>query len=185
MVQRVSLAMATLDIIKLYGESPATSSMLAAARPKKRSGSVPDHHCRSDVKASGHDLRRHHEGRRDRGRRCFVRRSGSKFLWCALEGTNVEEGNKNHHESAMNVLSANDSTNGVSKIVNAVRESNPMSVLIDKNTKSSSRVPARTATFLPNCSTRLRQPRWSASFAWQRRRMHIGLPCSTRVEGSR
>ena len=35
MVNGAGLAMSTMDIIKLYGAEPATSSMLAAVRPKK------------------------------------------------------------------------------------------------------------------------------------------------------
>jgi hypothetical protein len=37
MVNGAGLAMATLDIIQLYGESPRTSSMSAAAPPRRRS----------------------------------------------------------------------------------------------------------------------------------------------------
>ena len=72
MVNGAGLAMATLDIIKLYGESPANFlDVGGGANGRKGDGGVHDHHLRSQ--REGHPrqhLRRHHEVRRDRqGRR--------------------------------------------------------------------------------------------------------------------
>ena len=50
MVNGAGLAMATMDIIKLYGESLPTSSTSAAAPRRRRYGGVQDHHLRPEVK---------------------------------------------------------------------------------------------------------------------------------------
>ena len=71
MVNGAGLAMATLDIIKLYGEEPANFLDVRRRRERgKGDGGLQDHHRRSA--GEGHPrqhLRRDHEMRRDRERR--------------------------------------------------------------------------------------------------------------------
>jgi succinyl-CoA synthetase beta subunit len=50
MVNGAGLAMATMDIIKLYGASPPTSSTSAAAPQGEGDGRLQDHHRRPGVK---------------------------------------------------------------------------------------------------------------------------------------
>ena len=78
MVNGAGLAMATMDIIKLYGRRPRTSSTSAARRPRSGWRGLQDHHVRPEREGNpGQYLRRHHEMRRDRrGRR--RRREGSR-----------------------------------------------------------------------------------------------------------
>ena len=68
MVNGAGLAMATMDIIKLYGGSRRTSSTSAAAPRGKSDGGLQDHHLRPE--GEGHPrqhLRRHHALRHHRG----------------------------------------------------------------------------------------------------------------------
>ena len=70
LVNGAGLAMATMDIIKLYGWRRRTSSMSAAARPREGDRRVQDHHVGSEREGHpGQHLRRHHEVRRHRRRR--------------------------------------------------------------------------------------------------------------------
>ena len=125
MVNGAGLAMATLDIIKLYGESPANfldvgggaseekvtaAFKIITADPNVKGilvnifGGI----MKCDVIA--------------RGVIAAVKAVGLQVpLVVRLEGTNVEEGNKIINESGLNVLSANDLDDAAQKIVNAVK----------------------------------------------------------------
>jgi succinyl-CoA synthetase beta subunit len=126
MVNGAGLAMATMDIIKLYGESPAnfldvgggaTKEKVTAAfkiitsDPKVKGilvnifGGI----MRCDVVAAGVvDA---------------VKEIGLKVpLVVRLEGTNVEQGKEIIDESGLNVISADDLDDAAQKIVKAVRE---------------------------------------------------------------
>ena len=125
MVNGAGLAMATLDIIKLYGESPANfldvgggateekvtaAFQIITADPNVKGilvnifGGI----MKCDVIA--------------RGVIAAVKAVGLKVpLVVRLEGTNVEEGKKIINESGLNVLSANDLDDAAQKIVAAVK----------------------------------------------------------------
>ena len=125
MVNGAGLAMATLDIIKLYGESPANfldvgggaseekvtaAFKIITADPNVKGilvnifGGI----MKCDVIA--------------RGVIAAVKTVGLQVpLVVRLEGTNVEEGKKIINESGLNVLSANDLDDAAQKIVNAVK----------------------------------------------------------------
>ena len=125
MVNGAGLAMATLDIIKLYGESPANfldvgggaseekvtaAFKIITADPNVKGilvnifGGI----MKCDVIA--------------RGIIAAVKAVGLQVpLVVRLEGTNVEEGKKIINESGLNVLSANDLDDAAQKIVNAVK----------------------------------------------------------------
>ena len=125
MVNGAGLAMATLDIIKLYGESPANfldvgggaseekvtaAFQIITADPNVKGilvnifGGI----MKCDVIAAGVVA--------------AVKKVGLKVpLVVRLEGTNVEEGKKIINESGLNVLSANDLDDAAQKIVNAVK----------------------------------------------------------------
>ena len=125
MVNGAGLAMATLDIIKLYGESPANfldvgggaseekvtaAFKIITADPNVKGilvnifGGI----MKCDIIAAGVVA--------------AVKAVGLKVpLVVRLEGTNVEEGKKIINESGLNVLSANDLDDAAQKIVNAVK----------------------------------------------------------------
>ena len=125
MVNGAGLAMATLDIIKLYGESPANfldvgggaseekvtaAFQIITADPNVKGilvnifGGI----MKCDVIAAGVVA--------------AVKAVGLKVpLVVRLEGTNVEEGKKIINESGLNVLSANDLDDAAQKIVSAVK----------------------------------------------------------------
>ena len=125
MVNGAGLAMATLDIIKLYGESPANfldvgggaseekvtaAFQIITADPNVKGilvnifGGI----MKCDVIAAGVVA--------------AVKKVGLKVpLVVRLEGTNVEEGKKIINESGLNVLSANDLDDAAQKIVAAVK----------------------------------------------------------------
>jgi succinyl-CoA synthetase beta subunit len=125
MVNGAGLAMATLDIIKLYGESPANfldvgggaseekvtaAFKIITADPNVKGilvnifGGI----MKCDVIA--------------RGVIAAVKTVGLQVpLVVRLEGTNVEEGKKIINESGLNVLSANDLDDAAQKIVKAVK----------------------------------------------------------------
>ena len=97
MVNGAGLAMATLDIIKLYGEEPANFlDVGGGANGRKGDGGVQDHHLGPQgQRHSGQHFRRHHEMRHHRQwRDCGSQRlSASQVpLVVRLEGTNVELG---------------------------------------------------------------------------------------------
>jgi succinyl-CoA synthetase beta subunit len=126
MVNGAGLAMATLDIIKLYGESPANfldvgggaseekvtaAFKIITADPNVKGilvnifGGI----MKCDVIA--------------RGVVAAVKTVGLKVpLVVRLEGTNVEEGKKIVRESGLNMLSADDLDDAAQKIVKAVKE---------------------------------------------------------------
>ena len=126
MVNGAGLAMATLDIIKLYGESPAnfldvgggaTEEKVTAAfkiitsdpNVKGILVNIFGGIMKCDVIA--------------RGVIAAVKAVGLKVpLVVRLEGTNVEEGKKIINESGLNVLSANDLDDAAQKIVKAVKK---------------------------------------------------------------
>jgi succinyl-CoA synthetase beta subunit len=125
MVNGAGLAMATLDIIKLYGESPAnfldvgggaTEEKVTAAfkiitsdpNVKGILVNIFGGIMKCDVIA--------------RGVIAAVKAVGLKVpLVVRLEGTNVEEGKKIIRESGLNVLPADDLDDAAQKIVNAVK----------------------------------------------------------------
>ena len=138
MVNGAGLAMATMDIIKLYGEAPAnfldvgggaTKEKVAAAfkiitaDPKVKGilvnifGGI----MKCDVIAEGVVA--------------AVKEVGLRVpLVVRLEGTNVELGKKILGESGLNVIPADDLDDAAQKIVKAVGEA-LMTILIDRNTK--------------------------------------------------
>jgi len=125
MVNGAGLAMATLDIIKLYGESPAnfldvgggaTEEKVTAAfkiitsdpNVKGILVNIFGGIMKCDIIASGVVA--------------AVKTVGLKVpLVVRLEGTNVEEGKKIIRESGLNVLPADDLDDAAQKIVNAVK----------------------------------------------------------------
>jgi succinyl-CoA synthetase beta subunit len=125
MVNGAGLAMATLDIIKLYGESPAnfldvgggaTVEKVTAAfkiitsdpNVKGILVNIFGGIMKCDVIAQGVIA--------------AVEAVGLKVpLVVRLEGTNVEEGKKIIRESGLNVLPADDLDDAAQKIVNAVK----------------------------------------------------------------
>jgi succinyl-CoA synthetase beta subunit len=126
MVNGAGLAMATMDIIKLYGSEPANfldiggsataervteAFKIITADPNVKGilvnifGGI----ARCDTIAEGVVV--------------AVKEVGLKVpLVVRLEGTNVELGKKIINDSGLNVISANDLSDGAEKIVKAVRE---------------------------------------------------------------
>jgi succinyl-CoA synthetase beta subunit len=127
MVNGAGLAMATMDIIKLYGESPANFLDVGGGATKEKVTSAfkiitADPNVkgilvnifggimRCDVIAEGVVA--------------AVKEVGLKVpLVVRLEGTNVEQGKKIISESGLNVVSADDLDDAAQKIVKAVRGS--------------------------------------------------------------
>src|SRR6516165_438299 len=126
MVNGAGLAMATMDIIKLYGEAPANFLDVGGSATKDKVAAAfkiitSDHNVkgilvnifggimRCDVIAEGVVA--------------AVKESGLKVpLVVRLEGTNVELGKKIIAESKLNVTSADDLDDAAQKIVKAVKE---------------------------------------------------------------
>jgi succinyl-CoA synthetase beta subunit len=127
MVNGAGLAMATMDIIKLYGETPANFLDVGGSATKEKVAAAfkiitSDHNVKGilvnifggimkcDVIAEGVVA--------------AVKEVGLRVpLVVRLEGTNVELGNKIIGESNLNVTSADDLDDAAQKIVNAVRGS--------------------------------------------------------------
>ncbi len=125
MVNGAGLAMATMDIIKLYGESPANFLDVGGSATKEKVAAAfkiitSDHNVkgilvnifggimRCDVIAEGVVA--------------AVREVGLRVpLVVRLEGTNVDLGKKIIRESNLNVLPADDLDDAAQKIVKAVR----------------------------------------------------------------
>ena len=125
MVNGAGLAMATMDIIKLYGWSPPTSSTSAAAPARRRSTAAfkiitADPNVKGilvnifggimkcDIIAEGVVA--------------AVKEVGLKVpLVVRLEGTNVDAGKKIIRESGLNVLPADNLDDAAQKIVKAVK----------------------------------------------------------------
>jgi succinyl-CoA synthetase beta subunit len=125
MVNGAGLAMATMDIIKLYGESPANFLDVGGSATKDRVAAAfkiitSDHHVKGilvnifggimkcDIIAEGVVA--------------AVKEVGLKVpLVVRLEGTNVDAGKKIIRESGLNVLPADDLDDAAQKIVKAVK----------------------------------------------------------------
>ena len=139
MVNGAGLAMATMDIIKLYGMAPANFLDVGGSATKEKVAAAfkiitSDPNVKGilvnifggimkcDVIAEGVVA--------------AVKEVGLKVpLVVRLEGTNVDLGKKIIAESGLNVTSADDLDDAAQKIVKAVKELRIMSILIDKNTK--------------------------------------------------
>ncbi|MBV9627119.1 MAG: ADP-forming succinate--CoA ligase subunit beta [Xanthobacteraceae bacterium] len=127
MVNGAGLAMATMDIIKLYGEAPANFLDVGGSASKEKVSAAfkiitSDHHVkgilvnifggimRCDVIAEGVVA--------------AVKEVGLRVpLVVRLEGTNVAQGKEIIAKSNLNVTSADDLDDAAQKIVKAVRES--------------------------------------------------------------
>ena len=125
MVNGAGLAMATLDIIKLYGESPANFlDVGGGASEEKVTAAFKIIPADPNVKGIlvnifGGIMKCDVIAR---GVIAAVKTVGLQVpLVVRLEGTNVEEGKKIINESGLNVLSANDLDDAAQKIVNAVK----------------------------------------------------------------
>jgi succinyl-CoA synthetase beta subunit len=126
MVNGAGLAMATMDIIKLYGESPANFLDVGGGATKEKVTSAfkiitSDPNVkgilvnifggimRCDVIAEGVIA--------------AVKEVGLKVpLVVRLEGTNVELGKKIIRESGLNVISADDLDDAAQKVVSAIKQ---------------------------------------------------------------
>ncbi len=126
MVNGAGLAMATMDIIKLYGAEPANFLDVGGGAPKEKVTAAfkiitADPNVkgilvnifggimRCDIIAEGVVA--------------AVKEVGLKVpLVVRLEGTNVELGQEDHRESGLNVIAADDLDDAAQKIVNAVKE---------------------------------------------------------------
>jgi succinyl-CoA synthetase beta subunit len=125
MVNGAGLAMATMDIIKLYGEQPANFLDVGGGATREKVAAAfkiitSDHHVkgilvnifggimRCDVIAEGVVA--------------AVREVGLRVpLVVRLEGTNAELGKQILRDSGLNVIPANDLADGARKIVDAVK----------------------------------------------------------------
>ncbi len=112
MVNGAGLAMATMDIIKLYGGEPANFlDVGGGATAGEGDRGVQDHPRRPQHQSGARQhLRRHHEVRHHRRGRRGRRQGGglSVPLVVRLEGTNVELGKKMLAESGLNIMAAAD-----------------------------------------------------------------------------
>ena len=139
MVNGAGLAMATMDIIKLYGEEPANFLDVGGGATKEKVAAAFKI-ITSDPKVKG-ILVNIFGGIMScdviaEGVVAAVKEVGLKVpLVVRLEGTNVELGKKIIAESKLNVTSADDLDDAAQKIVAAVKKARVMSILIDKNTK--------------------------------------------------
>jgi succinyl-CoA synthetase beta subunit len=125
MVNGAGLAMATMDIIKLYGAEPANFLDVGGGATKEKVteafkiitsdpnvkgilvnifGGI----MRCDIIAEGH----HRRG---------ARRWASRPPRGAAEGTNVEQGKQIIRDSGLNVIPADDLSDAAEKVVKAVR----------------------------------------------------------------
>jgi succinyl-CoA synthetase beta subunit len=166
--QRRRPAMATMDIIKLYGEEPANFLDVGGGASKEKVTAAfkiitADPNVkgilvnifggimRCDVIAEGVIA--------------AVKEVGLKVpLVVRLEGTNVDLGKKIINESGLNVISADDLDDAAQKIVKAVKEG-LMSILVwsTRTPRSSARAsPARRAPSTPSRPSPT-APRWSAA----------------------
>ena len=129
MVNGAGLAMATMDIIKLYGaRSPPTSSMSAAAPAKEKvTAAFQDHHRttrRSRAFWSTFLAASCAATRIARRRGCGGQgSSGVKVpLVVRLEGTNVDQGQADPgNESGLDVIAADNLDDAAQKVVKAVK----------------------------------------------------------------
>src|SRR5262249_1503099 len=164
MVNGAGLAMATMDIIKLYGEAPANFLDVGGSATKDKVAAAfkiitSDHNVKGilvnifggimgcDVIAEGVVA--------------AVKETGLKVpLVVRLEGTNVDLGKKIIADSKLNVVSADDLDDAAQKIVKAVKGSAGWTTSSTRTPRSSARAsPARTARSI-------RKPRWPTAPAW-------------------
>jgi len=129
MVNGAGLAMATMDIIKLYGEEPANFLRRRRRRHGREGRRRRSRSSLTDPEREGHPrqhLRRHHEVRRHRrGRASPPRREVSLHvpLVVRLEGTNAELGKKIlTRVRSQRSIPANDLDDAAQKIVAATAE---------------------------------------------------------------
>jgi succinyl-CoA synthetase beta subunit len=126
MVNGAGLAMATMDIIKLYGAEPANFLDVGGGATKEKVTAAfkiitTDPNVKGIlVNIFGGIMRCDTVAE---GVVAAVREIGLKVpLVVRLEGTNVDEGKKIINESGLNVIAANDLSDGAEKIVKAVRD---------------------------------------------------------------
>ena len=182
MVNGAGLAMATMDIIKLYGAEPANFLDVGGGATKEKvDRGLQDHPVRPQREGHpGQHLRRHHAMRHHRRRR---RRRGEGGglkvpLVVRLEGTNVELGKEIIAESGLNVISADDLDDAAQKIVKAVKGGRVNHGILDRQ-EHQGHLPGlhRQAGHLPfRAGHRLRHEDGRRRHARQRRRQHLGLP---------
>ena len=129
MVNGAGLAMATMDIIKLYGESPANFLDVGGGASKDRV-TAAFKIITADPQREGHSdqhFRRHHALRRDRRRRDRGGQ-GSRACrcrwWCGSRAPMSNSARRSSGESGLNVISADDLDDAAQKIVKAVRARN-------------------------------------------------------------
>jgi succinyl-CoA synthetase beta subunit len=127
MVNGAGLAMATMDIIKLYGEAPANFLDVGGGASKEKV-TAAFKIITADPKVQGILINIFGGIMRcdiiAEGVIAAVKEVGLKVpLVVRLEGTNVELGKKIISESGLNVISADDLDDAAQKIVNAVRKS--------------------------------------------------------------
>ena len=125
MVNGAGLAMATMDIIKLYGGEPANFLDVGRRRNKEKvteafkiilTDRERERHLRQYLRRH-HALRRH---RRRRGGRGAGGRAGGPLV-VRLEGTNVKLGKEILNESGLNIVAADSMADGAQKIVALVK----------------------------------------------------------------
>ena len=126
MVNGAGLAMATMDIIKLYGSEPANFLDIGGSATAER-GTEAFKIITADPNVKGILVNIFGGIARcdtiAEGVVVAVKEVGLKVpLVVRLEGTNVELGKKILAESGLNVIAANDLSDGAEKIVKAVRE---------------------------------------------------------------
>jgi succinyl-CoA synthetase beta subunit len=126
MVHGAGLAMATMDIIKLYGAEPANFLDVGGGATKEKVTEAFKI-ITSDPKVKGILVNIFGGIMRcdviAEGVVAAVKEVGLKVpLVVRLEGTNVEKGKKIINESDLNVIAANDLKDGAQKIVAAVNE---------------------------------------------------------------
>ena len=120
MVNGAGLAMATLDIIKLYGESPANFLDVGGGATEEKV-TAAFKIITSDPSVKG--ILVNIFGGIARGVIAAVKAVGLKVpLVVRLEGTNVEEGKQIIRDSGLNVIPADDLDDAAQKIVKAVKE---------------------------------------------------------------
>jgi succinyl-CoA synthetase beta subunit len=125
MVNGAGLAMATMDIIKLYGAEPANFLDVGGGASKEKV-TAAFKIITGDPKVKGILVNIFGGIMRcdviAEGVVAAVKEVGLKVpLVVRLEGTNVEQGKKIINESGLNVIAANDLSDGAEKIVKAVR----------------------------------------------------------------
>ena len=140
MVNGAGLAMATMDIIKLYGGAPGQFPRRRRRRHQgARDRRLQAHPLRPQCRGHpGQHLRRHHALRRDRrgrGRRGARGQPAACRWWCGSKAPMSSSARRSCSESGLPILSADNLADAAEKIVKAVEGSRLMAVLVDANTK--------------------------------------------------